>query len=791
VVSQPLPPLRVTFEGDEAALDLVRAALNEAGAGGGPSLLVAENEMGEADYRLQATTVKNGLEEKDVYRIRRLADAYPLAVDTPGFDAESAAIVIKRLEHIARWERIAELRNKTTGIPEDAVSLEVFLVRTGGELEPMDATNGLRFEYERQNGEWKPQSFQVKLSNHGDRRFYCMLLDLSEDYAVYTSLLLGDGLWLEPGQEAWAHIPVGGAWRKTIDAFIPNKAHEQGMTEWQDILKLIVSTEECDAKLLQQDSLPVSMATKGERLVPPTMNTLERIMYRVGSRSFGNAAAANETFVDWRTTEINSTIYRPMDAVAVAGPGETAELAPGVSLVGHPSLNAKARLMPLDRAGRDVGNLLTPGILRDHPDLAPPFEFTSSRGGAPGLSALELFDVADPTVVTAEEPLVLQLEEALAEDELILPYAYDGEFFLPLGYVKSNAAGTTITLERLPDATTGGERDLLGSIKIMFQKMVGQHIGLPFPYPVLAAADVASDGKVTYHAAEAKVRERVDAANNILLYIHGMFGDSRGMAGSARAVGLSEAVPALADEYDLILTFDYESINTEVEDTARALKQRLAAVGLGPDHGKHLHIISHSLGGLVARWFIEREGGNTVVEHLVTVGTPHLGTPWPTIQAWATTALTLALNGLSTVAWPVKALSALLKATELIDVTADAVAQDSKFLANLNASPDPGAPYTLLAGDTSVIPAVAQPEAGGASRLERLLATLQSKKLLYKATALAFFNQPNDIAVSVDSAYGVPAERTPKPETPDEIACDHVSYFGTSAALKSIAEALD
>jgi len=264
------------------------------------------------------------------------------------------------------------------------------------------------------------------------------------------------------------------------------------------------------------------------------------------------------------------------------------------------------------------------------------------------------------------------------------------------------------------------------------------------------------------------------------------------MAGSARAAGLSEAAPALSDGYDLILTFDYESINTEVEDTARALMQRLSAVGLDPNHGKRLDIISHSLGGLVARWFIEREGGNEVVNHLVTVGTPHLGTPWPTIQAWATTALTLALNGLSTVPWPVKALSALLKATELIDVTVDAVARDSKFLINLNASPDPVTSYTLLAGNTSIIPEITKPETETeVSKLERLLATLQSKKLLHTATGLAFFNQANDIAVSVDSAFGVPAERKPKPVTPDEVACDHVSYFGTGTALKSIAAALD
>jgi len=796
-VSQPLPPLTVAFEGNEEALELVRNALNTQGSDGGPSLLVKESEMGEADYRLQAT-IGQGLEKEEAYRIRRMADAYPLAVDTLDFTIASAAIVVDRLEHIARWERIADLRNNTTEIPESAVNIEVFRVDDGDELTPMDATEGLYFEYNRVNGEWKHQSFQIKLTNKSDRKFYCMLLDLTEDYSVYTSLLLGDGQWLEPGEEAWAHIPHKGSWRKTIDAFVSNKLHAQGVTESRDILKLIVSTEECDAKLMYQAPLPVGVVPKGERSLPPAMNTLNRIMYRVGSRSFGDASESNEAFVDWRTTEINSTIYRPLDAVTVPEPGETAELVTGVVLAGHPSLSAKARVMPLGKVGRDVGNLLTPGVFRDHPDVIQPFEFTSSRSGSPGLSVLELFDVADPSVVTAKEPLVVQIDEALAEDEIILPYAYDGEFFLPLGYVNSNTEETTITLERLPDVQTPPglphdiERALLGSIKIMFQKMVGQHIGLAFPYPVLAVADVANDGTVTYQAAGAKVLERVEAAENILLYIHGMFGDSRGMAGSAQAAGISDAAPALVDEYDLILTFDYESINTEVEDTARELKQRLDAVGLGPNHGKHLDIISHSLGGLVARWFIEREGGNEVVNHLVTVGTPHLGTPWPTIQAWATTALTLALNGFSTVAWPVKALSALLKATELIDVTVDAVAQDSKFLVNLNASLDPGTYYTLLAGNTSLIPEVVQPAGNAdAGKLERLLATLQTKKLLHKATGLAFFNQANDIAVSVDSAYGVPAERVPKPVTPDEVACDHVSYFGTGVALASIADALD
>jgi len=66
---------------------------------------------------------------------------------------------------------------------------------------------------------------------------------------------------------------------------------------------------------------------------------------------------------------------------------------------------------------------------------------------------------------------------------------------------------------------------------------------------------------------------------------------------------------SLVDIYDIVLTFD-ENIQTTIKENACLLGQRLQAVGLGTNHGKQLHIVAHSMGGLVARWFIEREGGN-------------------------------------------------------------------------------------------------------------------------------------------------------------------------------------
>ena len=39
------------------------------------------------------------------------------------------------------------------------------------------------------------------------------------------------------------------------------------------------------------------------------------------------------------------------------------------------------------------------------------------------------------------------------------------------------------------------------------------------------------------------------------------------------------------------------------------------------------------MGGLVARWFIEQEGGNRVVDHLVMCGTPNVGSPFGKIDS--------------------------------------------------------------------------------------------------------------------------------------------------------------
>jgi triacylglycerol esterase/lipase EstA (alpha/beta hydrolase family) len=85
---------------------------------------------------------------------------------------------------------------------------------------------------------------------------------------------------------------------------------------------------------------------------------------------------------------------------------------------------------------------------------------------------------------------------------------------------------------------------------------------------------------------------------------------------------------SLDRQFDLVLAYDYENLSTPIEQTARTLKSQLAAAGLQQNDNKKLTLLVHSMGGLVSRWFIEREGGNKVVDHLVMCGTPNNGSPF-------------------------------------------------------------------------------------------------------------------------------------------------------------------
>lgn len=781
VVATPLPALRVYLNGEADALGRVRQALATSGEGGGPSSLVREvSAVDEADLRMSASD--------GAFWISRARADRPLVVEVMGLGERGARAGVERLEHIARWEAMAGLDNPGSRLGVEPV--EVAFLQPAEEagveaLRDLDPRRGIRLEYRYVDGKWEQPRARIELRNKGRQDIYCALLWLGEDYSVSSALIPGGTILIPAGGSAAVNggEPVWGS--------VPDDKWREGRTEVRDLLKLIVSTEQFDATLFDQKELDAYVDTRAAKATRgPPRNALERLAARVHYRGLATRPGTGEAIPDWATSALAITVVRPLNAAEVPKPGGRQALGAGVDLLGHPALKANARLVSPTEAGRGLGGFGLPAILRDDPDASQPFLFVTPRGTDPGLGALQLVNVENPEAVTAGAPLVLRLDgRRLAQGEHVLPFAWDGEFFLPLGAARRTEDGTEIVLRQLPSPLrTGGdvERGIVSSIRILFQKIASPYLGLAFDYPRLAAVGFGPDGQPAYEATEDAVRERVARASRILLYVHGILGDTLGMTGSSRAeIALLNAPPQrIADGYDLVLAFDYENINTSIEATAKGLKDRLAAVGLGPEHEKVLHVVAHSMGGLVSRWFIEREGGDKVVRHLVTLGTPHAGSPWPTLQSWATTGLALALNGLSQVAWPVKLLGDLVAAVEAVDVTLDQMAPDSGFLGDLARSDDPKISYTLLAGNTSVIAA-----ALGDSKAAGLLERLSPQRVLHAATALAFLRAPNDIAVSVASAKAVPEGRSPQPRI-EEVGCDHLTFFTSDAGRRALLAAL-
>jgi triacylglycerol esterase/lipase EstA (alpha/beta hydrolase family) len=73
-----------------------------------------------------------------------------------------------------------------------------------------------------------------------------------------------------------------------------------------------------------------------------------------------------------------------------------------------------------------------------------------------------------------------------------------------------------------------------------------------------------------------------------------------------------------------ICTWNYSPLLMDVARGAAALGARIEQICEQTGHDR-VHVVGHSLGGLIARFYVQRQGGDRRVESLVTLGTPHRG----------------------------------------------------------------------------------------------------------------------------------------------------------------------
>jgi pimeloyl-ACP methyl ester carboxylesterase len=721
LTSLPVAPLVVDFEGPAAARDALQKAIDGDGA-----VAAALTDSGKADYRLVTGGGTLWLEARATgLRIQGVA------LDPAGSGGAAAGIA-PVLKQVARWERSLALQNRQTRLDRGLVDF-VFAEQLGEGQEHVYPEGDVTLDYAKVNGEWKNILGKFKARNHTSQTLYMILAYFSADFGLYVlrndtikpsdlfTTLWGDG------PDDYFFLPEG-----------ENAAVER--------FKLIVSTERVDDFLLRQDPLELGG-------LAPSARALGGI---------GPAAAKMPLQNEWLTKDCAVTVARRLDRV---GARDCSVAVGKIVVKGHPTVTANLALAAARTPTRGAagGSDFYRALEQSGMEM---LDFSSTRGD--NQSVLELTDIRNAESLR-EHPLEIEVDLPLAIDEAIIPLVFDGQHVLLGGETYKGDNGLThISIDQIPEVADN-RRSLGGALKLYFFKTYLKLQNVNQLRWINNKADSGFEYKST------QIAEKVAAASNILLVVHGIIGDTEDIVKGLRAAKLDE-------QFDLVLTYDYENLNTSIEQTARDLKAQLAAAGVSKGDGKRLTVLAHSMGGLVSRWFIEREGGAAVVDHLVLCGTPSHGSPFGYVdQARRVIAMlaTLSINFLPATAPFSGALMLLLNRSKKLTPTLEQMNPASDFLKTLNASKDPRIAYTVLAGN---IADYKEPSEG---TFDQLIAKV-GRNAVYEAL---FPGKANDIAVAVDSILEVGAQRAVAPVRLD-VACYHMNYFSSAAgqsALRQVA----
>ena len=710
ITSLPVPPMPIYFNGEAPAAVLVREALGKDG-----SVNVALTDIeSSARYALSLADGALWLQRRETGLLIEGAEV------TAGKLGDAAALLVPAIKAVAQWERSLALHNQRTQMDPSLVDF-IFAEELEDKREHTYPPGDVILDYAQSAEGWKSVRGKLKVRNRTPQTLHMVLAYFSSAYGVHV--LKNDPM--EPGD---AFVTV---WGDDPDDYF---YLEPTANESIENFKLIVSTEKVDDFLLSQEDLELGKRATTAR--------------SIGSIKPQKTIHHNE----WFTRNSRIRVVRRLAQVAAAD----VALGQGMVVVkGHPSIQANLSLSAARSGARSA----------EKTDFYRAFEghgmemlnFAGTRGD--DQSILELTGIQNVAALK-DHPLEIQVNVRLKPDEGILPLVFDGQHALLGGAVfKDDEGHTHIRVDHIP-AVADGRRSLGGSLKLYFFKTYLKQDNVN----QLRVVEYRPDGSFAYQ--KSNVADKVAAARHILLLVHGIIGDTLGMAEGVKACGLD-------GKFDLILAYDYENLATPISQTAQNLKSSLAAAGLRENDNKRLTLLAHSMGGLVSRWFIEREGGHKAVDHLVMCGTPNQGSPFGRIEGARkilNVLTSLSLNYLPALIPASSVLLLLLNRSKKLTPTLEQMDPESDFIKTLNGSDDPGIPYTILAGDVDTY---REPS----DQLADTLLTKAGQSVIFEAL---FTRQANDIAVGVESILGVFGSRSVAP-TRRNVACHHLNYF-TSAA---------
>lgn len=729
-----IQPRLVALRAADDASPAARDALDHLQKRLGHSTWVRHAATGPAELLVRATG--------DTLTLRAADDDRPLIEPARVYDPRDAAVdMLGALENVARFRRISEMRNTDRGSRMQG-AIRLIVRRHDPDLAPtdmpivdlVDGERSLVYDPEREDN-----FYLVEVRNQSPRPVFVSVFTLNADYSIARLYPTGG---VEQSIDPDRSLFVGhDDPNELIDVWLPGD--EPGEPYWtisRSTFKVFASITPTDLSLLEQHGLDVPApsnhrVTSGlEALIADTVT---------GKRM---ARRRRDRVEDWATADLPFTVIRKPVDVPI-GEGRNA-LADDVTLDAPAGFKAHAALDTLGQATRGGRALRLPPGLATDPTLRPL--------GRPGTRSVDDALVLRLTLDGALDP-GRPIHVDLPDRGELWPVVFDGEDHLIAGYP---AGDGRVAIDTLPAPTDAPAHR--GAVSRTLELFFLSKTGRPSPQLGLHRVTI-DDGKPTYHPLEAK---DIHPGQRALLAVHGF---------ASGTLGQIRTLAAHLDGYDHLLTYDYESLGTPIDDSAAALAAALRRAGFARDDRRTLHIVAHSMGGLVARAALERHGAHA--DRLVMAGTPNGGTRlFDTING----ALAFANLALNTYLAPTLGvpLGVLIDQIQRAAKGPADLRADSPLLRALTA-PQPGAtPYLLIAGD------------GGLA----LDATAgRFKRLAAKATGLALdalFGEAHDLVVGASDMRAIQDGRHPA-LTVHPTACNHFDYLLDPSSLTALATFLD
>ena len=721
-----LPRLRIAISKDseKEGIDILKSEWQK----NSPETLQLVDNENDTDYVIRAWD--------NAYRLTKMGDTVPVFRRVNGYNATAAQDFIQNAETVANWKAKLLLDNPLTTIKDGEFEIIVQDVSGTALSKPYIL---------QQPDEAKEVNAQFGIKNLSNRAYWVSGVYLGSDFGVTNEFLPKKEI--NPGEIAWVEYQND----RNIPFMVQNEYLSWGVNEINEYFKFFISTDPINTSIHNQDALSLDTRAGATRAIQRSTPTLP--------------------VNDWRTILIPLKIVTPLKSQPLPSGGRSLLERANIEIETPEGFSANVTLSSSTQATRSLDEKPMP-ILRGGENVFS-MPLTEGMGEAPAMDILELTDVKGE--VSFDKPLKINIKN-INKNEAVVPFGFDSEneIYIPLGLMDNAGVVQIHQLPPPPTENIGGTRSLLGSfgnsLKIYFKKIV-QPITGNYEFPMLRMATFKDNSEeFTYESDKAKIKDAVAKAKNIVLFVHGLIGSTADQPKTVRRGAGTNGIVNEASPYDLILTFDYETLNTKIDTSASDLERALQNIGITEGFGKRFDIVAHSMGGLLCRYLVEKLSGKKFVSKVMLFGAPNSGSELADLRIMVSNLLTVAVNGAIFLKPFIFPLSMLGKGMNKLLVTVDQLNPKSEFIRELNNQGDTGIPYYIIAGNTDLIKQAEHPEAY--SFYKKVINSLKNGGT-YKA-ADWWFNESNDLAVKVVSARFVGNQKNLHFH---EVPCDHFSFF--------------